>query len=221
MGMKLYEAFIENNSRSERVIYIIYIILQFITLTLAIVDLALNRWFQYCYWHFGLVYAESFTEYSELDNEETISDVKDDVCDDSYLQEEVERSCSNFCDYIDKFRQAGVVMIVFGLGSLVLLVINVLMHLLKLHTQRKRLPEALVVVCCFGQPALYAVGLLLYSTIGELNDLEDAEGPSTGANEYPRDYKAESGIKLAYAVGILSACVAIYAFFLTKNKLTT
>jgi hypothetical protein len=68
---------------------------------------------------------------------------------------------------------------------------------------------------------LYAVGLLLYSTIGELNDLEDAEGPSTGANEYPRDYKAESGIKLAYAVGILSACVAIYAFFLTKNKLTT
>lgn len=220
MGNKLYEAFL-SNSRLERAKYIVYFLLQFITLILIIVDLALNRWFQYCYWHFGLVYATSFTEYTELDNESAISDVRDDVCDDDKVQQEVENSCSNFCEFVDQFRAAGVVMIVFAVGSIMILIVNIVLHVWKINAEHKKLPDILVVICFFAQPGMFAIGLLLYATISGVNDLEEVDNPASGGNEYPRDFKTESGLKLGYAVGILSGFISIYAFFLTKKKLTS
>ena len=192
--------------------HIAHIIISIIVILATSIDMALNTWFSYCWWNFGLARASSFTTFSNLKNESTISDVNSDVCES--LRALVEENCPNFCNYINGFEIGGVFMILFGIMSLIFHVICVLFHAwssFKVEFKFKKIGVFLVLPSCF-----YIIGIIFYN--GFINFLS-IDKPNTKTNE-TRDLEIKFGFYLSIALVPLNLFLSAYGLLKTRIAFT-
>ena len=92
-----------------------YIIISIIYICSILINLGLPTWFQYCYWNFGLISANSFTDIKDFSEENLIVATQGDAC--GSLKDLISNYCSDVCNNIDNFRIGGILLICFSLAS--------------------------------------------------------------------------------------------------------
>lgn len=123
--------------------------------SLVITSLALNQWFEYCWWSFGLVHASTLTEIRDFEGETTISDVYLDAC--GSLKGLVEEYCAGFCRVVGDFESAGFAMLVFGCVSFCALFVS---SVLQICSSMEQLTVMRVFLCL--PSFFYSLGLVVY-----------------------------------------------------------
>ncbi|CAG9310372.1 unnamed protein product [Blepharisma stoltei] len=189
--------------------HIIYISASAIIFILIIVDLALNRWFSYCWWDFGLIYAGTFTDFENLQNENSISDVKSDAC--GSLKGLIEGSCPDFCDYIDDFQSAGAVMVFSGIATLISIAACIFFHFLAFNRSafRFRVMWVFLIMPTFW----YSLGYVIYLGVGKFGDIK-----STSSQRFKSEnFEMKEGMILAIVVISLNVMLMAYSFIKTKR----
>ena len=189
-----------------------FIIFSILIILATAVDLALHPWFRYCWWDFGLVYANSFTTYTILNNESTISDVNSDICES--LKEFIDDICPEFCSYINSFQISGAFMIIFGTLSLIFNFVAILFHLwsfFKVQFKFQKISVFLVLPSCF-----YICGLIIFNCV--LNFL-NIKQPKT--NNYQTSSKEmKFGYTLSFIIAPFTVLLAIYGLAKTRIAFT-
>jgi len=188
---------------------LVYIGISGCLIILTIVDLALKTWFRYCWWSFGLVFAESFTSFKILNNENSISDVKSDAC--GSLKELVEDNCPNFCNYIDGFESAGAVMIFFGVLYLIIQSCCLFFHVLVYF--KSGFKFKIIWVFLILPTLTYLLGFLVYIGIAELTSLDSVDHQRFGAE----NYQMKEGIILSIVLVNINFLQTVFGFLKTRK----
>ena len=194
----------------ERLHLIIYSSVQLVLIVLLIICLALNDWFKYCFWEFGLVYAHSFRwRIRDVYDDTTISGVRDDWCEDS---DSVEYFCPSFCTYISSFESAGGFMVFIGVVTLLSAVATVVMHVLALFG--RPLKHWLVWVWMPLPAGLWLLGTVIYGGVTNLAGIDDVRGH----HPYdPKNAEVEGGLILCAILVVLQCFLLLYGL-LTSRK---
>lgn len=88
--------------------------------------LFLPAWFSWCWFDFGLFWADSDSEPfdDEVGDSRDYKSVHDDMCDEAH-KFVVDRACLNFCDSFKDIWTAGIVMLIFISLAIISLVANI------------------------------------------------------------------------------------------------
>jgi hypothetical protein len=183
-----------------------YFVSSIIMVILLIVNLALERWIDYCFWHFGLVYAESWLAYYHFDNEHNFDDVRDDACDDNYRYI-VEAYCPHACRNIDNLQDAGEAMLAFGILSLFALVLVIMFHIVLFF--KRELEVAKFIYVFDVLPAiLWVLGVIIYGSVADFGDYDDTKGGYIGDSPDDLTYRPGFGFAVANCI-LLPLVVAL------------
>ncbi|CAG9322399.1 unnamed protein product [Blepharisma stoltei] len=189
--------------------YIVYSVFSFISIVATLVDLALSEWYQYCWWTFGLVFAEPNTRFDSFENEGSIGDVKSDSC--GSLKHLVNTNCPGFCSHIDGFDNGGAVMILFGTLAMLFNAICIFFHILKLYRSNFKLK--IISPLSFLPSFLYILGFSIYFGVAKFSDLEETNGKRFGT----KDFEMKGGLLLGFTIIGLNLLLFIYCYFTTKK----
>ena len=204
--------FIERHYLAHRSVrkrhHIVYIIFSVAIMLSIAIDMSLHHWLRYCWWDFGLVYASSFTTFTNFSNEQTISDVSSDAC--QSLQSLVEENCPHFCDYLSDLEAAGVLMIVFGSLSLMFYLIAVLFHLWSFFKVQFKFKKILVFLVM--PSVLYCLGVIMYNSIVNILGIKS---PNTSRFE-TKSPEIKEGLYFSYAIVPLSILHSAYGVLQTR-----
>lgn len=193
--------------------FIAFLILNSVTLLLGIIDLCLPVWISYCWWDIGLIDASNNSIIINFNDETSISDVKNDIC--GNLESYVERSCPGACFYMENFRKAGLVMLVFGILSLISMMFTMAIPVLRLF--KIRVKKNLVFVSIF-QVVLWFTGICAYAGTANLGEIDKTVNKPE-YNFIANNYKAKVGIAISITVLLLQTGILIYALFKIRTLL--
>ncbi|OMJ78939.1 hypothetical protein SteCoe_21161 [Stentor coeruleus] len=185
---------------------ICFFLLSFTTLLLGIICLCLSVWIHYCWWDIGLTQAKNTSQIIHFDGEKTISEAHEDAC--GQLKDLVERSCPNACEYLDHFKSAGKVMIIFGSLSLIILFwccLVVLIRLCKIRISGKFL------IPVPGSFALWLIGFCAYAGTAGLGRL-DSPNNKAEYNFTADEYKIKVGVAIGITTIFMQFFVGIYGW---------
>lgn len=192
-----------------------FILLQCILIGLTITDLALYRWFDYCYWEFGLLRVD------DCDPDNTFGydwrwDIDDHVCSDNSNQDYVENQCEDFCDNLTDIKHATDAMLACGSLCVGLQAATVIIYFLNLS--KGWFQSNLVFVLLGIQTLLFPAGLSFFFGLGKFNDYERVSLDPEMIDV--RNFTWEVGIILAICICILLPIFNLYGFLATRKVLT-
>ena len=199
----------------------VYLGLQLCLVTLAVVNLSLNRWFSYCWWDFGLFSSQSFYDYdSQFSDENSISQVKSDVCSDQVTKDFVQNFCPSFCTYVDNFEAAGVLMLCFALLSLVFICIVFGLHVVLVIRRRggREYENELIVMWQILPSLAYFLSFVLYLLACNLAFLEKVHPNDLEDHTAPVNPELGPGVSLGIAVTSLFILVTVYGLITTRKE---
>lgn len=200
-------------SGPSRVHLMVYIGVQVVLIALIITCLALNEWFKYCFWEFGLVYAHSFyPSLQEANDDTTIADVRSDFCDQDTW---VDNYCPEFCSYISGFQSAGGFMVFIGVITLLCAVTTVVFHALALAG--RPLKHWLVWVWLSLPGTLWLLGTIIY---GGVTNLVGINSVHRDKDLRAKDAEVKGGLVLCALIVVFQAFLLLYAMLTTRKAFT-
>lgn len=170
-------------------------------------------WFRYCIFDFGLNKVSDIYSNVDLDCDD-ISDVQDNCDDISYDGDyyiDPENFCEDFCDNVDNIKEGSDAMITLTSFTLVLLLVNIILVLIRACKQRFR-PKCVPIVIGGLSAALYALGFIIYMSIANFDSFEDCEN-----DDICEDFEVYGGIILSGLVMITMVIIQIYGFITTRK----
>ena len=199
------------NSNLRRGHIVLYVGINIIVCILTIVNLSLQEWFDYCWWHIGLVNVDPTGDFYGLEEWDTLSELRDKICGDR--QDEFEKYCPNICDNIYNFSYAGGLMILTG----VLVLLSSLLTIF-LHVQLYRKPH--IRVTFVGKYIMlpfifYFLGILCYVGIINLPNLEKVHQHDLSSEDAPSDPEYNLGLILAIFNTGMTGCIMMYGICVT------
>lgn len=189
---------------------IAYIVLSVVMIGCIVAEMAMFHWLRYCWWDFGLVHAESFTSFTNFDNEVDIADVYNDAC--KSLKHLVERNCPNFCDNIIKLEIGGISMLLCLVFALIFYVVCTAFHFWSFFKVQFKFPNIWIffILPCF----FYNLGAILY--FFNIN-IWGLDSPNTSRFDTKAPTVRE-GIYLALSAIPLSVFLAAYGLIKTREE---
>ena len=180
----------------------------------AIIDLALQEWFKYCYFNFGLIYGDStFDGYS---NENTISDIKDDFCNGGAIETYIKNACPGFCDNVDHFQTAGGLMIAFSIFTFIGFCFTLIMHIMLLC--RKRISFRFSWLFMILPFVSYFAGFVFYCIAADTSNIKGVKkAPPQVSN--PKNFKWEGGMIFAVIIIVFLCANMVHGLIFTKRHL--
>jgi hypothetical protein len=211
MNMYIGEHYLAHRSVRKRH-HIVFIVCSIIQMLSIAISMALHNWFSYCWWDFGLVYANSFTTFTNFNNEQTISDVNSDAC--QSLRILVEQNCPHFCDYLPKIEVGGIFMILFGTLSLIFYLVGILFHVwsfFKVQFKFKKIWVFLVL-----PSVMYITGAIIYNCS---IDILGIDRPDTSRFEVKAP-EAKVGLYFCWVISPASVILSVYGLKTTRAAFT-
>lgn len=159
-----------------------YIGFQIFALGLIIASLAIKRWYNYCFFEFGLVEINELDEDLDLDIS-TVVDLQDDICEIDFNEDWVEIYCPDFCDYVNDLQAASVLYIVFSSICLGVIAFGIFVYVLKVTSSE----------CYWGyvgcvhitQILTMSLAMLLFGAVGNYHNIKDTEyDPPTDCEDF-------------------------------------
>jgi hypothetical protein len=177
-----------------------------------IVAVSLNQWFQYCYWQFGLIHADTFLKNSAFKSEDTISDVRADSC--YGLKQTVESECPKFCDFPTYFEFAGFFILTFTILGIICQIFALFYHVLRFRRESVRVR---FIVLLQGAPfVLEFVGFIGYYSIGRFYAIESTKDLEI-QNDRPKDFEWMGGMPIFVSVFVLQLGLMVLGIMKTRK----
>jgi len=185
---------------------IIYVVLALILLILTIVNLALNDWYEYCFWKFGLVSAEPIDSDLGASKKDTIGAVKDAICgsdEDGY-----DSFCPGVCGNLKGFRDGGAVMIFFSVLALITTLGSGALHVLAIIGRSWK--SKLYWVWINLPLGVWLLGTIIYGIVANIGSIDKTKGIAN-------DVKVEGGVGLCIFLVLFHIAVNVYAMIFTRK----
>ena len=212
----MYEKLGELNFTS-RYMYLGYGICSFLLIICIIVNMSLHKWFEYCFWEFGLFYGGKIYDEIALHDEYTIFDVHSDACGSVKLV--YEEVCPDLCDYLYRFAGAGGAMIFFGIICLIFHLILMWAHCVKSSQSKLKIKFFWIILFC--PTILYTLGLVLYISILNPLGVEDTGQSSSNKaiqlENQPKDIALGPGFWMAVVLVGVQAAQAVFGLLKTRE----
>ena len=189
---------------------IIYSAVSTVYIVSVLINFAVRKWVSYCYWNFGLIYAETFTNINDFSGEDSIVDVIGDAC--GSLQTLIENTCPKACGYVENFNLAGTLMLCLSTLSILATTICIFFHLRVLSDSKIRLKTILLFMIL--PLVLYSVALLVYIGLGSFSSIKNDK--VIEKNE-AQGFKLKEGFYMACGNLGFCFCIFIYGLFVTKK----
>ena len=189
-----------------------------------VVDMALEDWFEYCYWNIGLVKANPFGDY--FSGESTIADAHDDACDSSDVKTIIEHLCPDLCDNLKHSELSGGFLITFGVFTIISFIFVFLLHLLLLC--KKRVNMRFTWTLLFAPILFWLLGFVLYCSIIQTSDIRGTKDIDDEPNKKtwkflfgrsPSDFQMEGGMIFAIIILIFMAFHLAHGLIFTRRYL--
>jgi hypothetical protein len=191
-------------SRNQK---IVFIALTFVSCIGKLADLFLNYWFKYCWWRFGLIFGNSFAEFTNFRTESLISDIHNDSCES--IKELVSANCPDFCDNLSNIEQAGVVMFFFGLISIFSESLCLGFHIWKFLYHNFRFDKIWVVIV--APKFLFALGFFVWYVLVRPDSIQKVD-----LNNQACDFSL--GIGFYLSISIIAVDLFLMLFGLIKTR---
>ena len=208
----------DGDSNVKRVHLYVYMGLEMFLGFFIILSLALDKWFNYCVYSFGIhrVYPID----SDAGSSDRFISELQDTCDDN--EDGYDNLCEDLCDNIDRLRHASDAVISMSAFTLFLIFVTLLLYYTRLVKPdfRIRIGNSFISGLLFNflQMFLYVFGLILYGGIGQMHNYEDPDCDYAGGLECD-DFKVKGGLAIAITTAILMLPISIYGFFTTRKAL--
>jgi hypothetical protein len=191
----------------------IYLASAIILAVFCVIDLALHEWFEYCYWHIGLVYADSNNDLSTYSGENSISNAHDDACDGKTNKSSMQTICPDLCDNLKKFETAGGLMIAFSVLTFISLIVVIGMHLVLLFKKQLRFKFAWLFMIL---PLLtYMLGFIIFCATADVSGIRGTKSHSPS----PRDFEWKGGMIFAVIIIIFMGFNLVHGMIFTRKYL--
>ena len=195
------------DSKTARIHLFCYAICQFSAGILAIIAASLY-WFRYCVLDFGLNMVDDIYSNIDLDYDD-ISDVQDD-CDDGYFDGIEDAFCEDFCDHVDDAKTGGDAMIVLTSLTLLLLLVNIILVLVRTCKQSFR-PKLAPIIIGWISSILYLLGFIIYLGATNFSSFDETEG------EDIEDLHVYGAVYLSGFLAALMVLIQIYGLIWTRK----
>lgn len=192
---------------------IFFLVMCAVGLLLGVINLTLPVWVHYCWWDLGLVDAANTSRIVEFDGENSISDVKSDICGD--LQSLVERSCPHACENLKNFESAGVTMLAFGAIALFFMFCSLAIPIFRLFKYRVQRFFSILTLLPF---LFWLIGFSSYAGAAGLGRLENPTNkPQYNFNA--DEYSVKVGTAIAITNIFLYLLIAVYGWVKIRKLL--
>ncbi|OMJ65101.1 hypothetical protein SteCoe_39303 [Stentor coeruleus] len=191
----------------------IYLASALILVVSCAVDIALDEWFEYCFWYFNLFYAN--VENSTFSGDHSISHLHDDACDESDDRDFIQAVCPEFCDNLDKFQTAGIIMIVFTGLTFFALILVISMHFMLLF--KKRLNYKFAWLFMILPLLTYMLGFIFYCIVADVSGIRGTKGSQGFGN--PKDFEWKEGMILAVIIIVFMGFNLAHGMIFTRKFL--
>lgn len=189
--------------------FLVYIGLSIAYILSTLANLAVQDWYDYCYWTFGLIHGKSFTKIKDFENEKTIMSVRGDAC--GSLQNFIEIECSDACDQIKKIETAGIVYIIFTMCSIISSIICTFFHYRVYIDHKIELRSiGLFMIAPF---VFNLIGLSVYLGVGDFVNLRYGKGKY---ENHTRRFTPKIGF--CYALGNMAFCIGVMLYGFMRSK---
>jgi hypothetical protein len=185
-------------------------VMNLIVVVMQIVSICVKHWGKYCYFTWGLVEGKTTKEGLEhrISGYNYYSDIDDEMC--GGYKHVIDAACPNFCEFVERMRAAGIVMIVFQVVSCAINIFYVVLHL-RMYTGRYS--QNLVFYYGVWAPSvIFIMGLTFYLGISNFYGTDD-----TWKNS--EDIKTGPGLALSFSILVLNFLPAIHSYIFTSSKL--
>lgn len=191
---------------------LISMLLNILVVVIQIVSISLQNWTHYCYFDWSLFGGET-TEIGLTDRisgYNYYSDIDDQLC--NNYKPVIDAACPDFCENLDHFESAGIVMLVFQILSCISSIVYILIHI-QIY-RGKKVTNRLFYFGVWIPSGVYIIGLTLYLAISNFyaikNTWDDDEDRETGP-----------GLALAYSILVLNFLPAIHSYIFTSFKVSS
>eukprot|EP00359_Climacostomum_virens_P011330 CAMPEP_0204915806 /NCGR_PEP_ID=MMETSP1397-20131031/13749_1 /ASSEMBLY_ACC=CAM_ASM_000891 /TAXON_ID=49980 /ORGANISM="Climacostomum Climacostomum virens, Strain Stock W-24" /LENGTH=190 /DNA_ID=CAMNT_0052088023 /DNA_START=1 /DNA_END=573 /DNA_ORIENTATION=+ len=167
-----------------------------------LVNLLLHRWFVYCYWHFGLVYAEIREDVALFKDVLSVFDIYEDACRNQKVRYTIDLACPDVCHNIDNLRTADKVMLVFGVLSLLSILCSVTFHTLLILNRRLTINK-FIYIFDFLPSFFFVLGFFLFIQIADFQSYEPTVDISYYGVYEPDDLSYKAGYAFAIANSVI------------------
>ena len=194
----------------------IYIGVQTAIVIMMIVDLALNKWFHYCYWDFGLEHVEPIHAGAGYLDDDTIAELINDICDNS---DSLYAWCPEFCSNADNFEGAGGAMIFFGVITLIAALAAIICHALALREKQFR--HWIVWVWLSLPACFWLLGTIIYGSVTNLAGIDDVNKSHGDRDDHqyePKNADPEAGLILCAFIVVFQVFLLLYALLTTRKN---
>jgi hypothetical protein len=196
-----------DDTRAIRVHLYFYALCQFIAGIIAIIAASLY-WFRYCIFDFGLYVVDDIYSNISLDYDD-IPEVQDG-CDDGDFDSIEDYFCEDFCDHVDDIRQGSDAMITLTSFTLLLLLLNILLVLVRICKQSFR-PKIVPIIVGGLSSILYLLGFIIYLGSTNFSSFDDTEGDDI------EDLDVYGAVYMAGFLAFTMILIQIYGIICTRK----
>lgn len=185
-----------------------------------VINLALQRWIDYCFWYFGLIAVDNWSDYNHFDDEDNIDDAHDDACDSNY-KDWSQDVCPHLCRNLRNLEDAGQAMLAFGILSLFALVLVAMFHVVLIC--KKELKILKLIYLFDVLPAfLFVLGMIIYGSINDFGSYKDTKSKYAFAGyDDPDDLTYEAGFGFAVANCIFFPIFSAFGVLVSYKTLSS
>lgn len=199
------------DNRAQRVHLYFYALCQFIAGIIAIIVASLY-WFRYCIFDFGLNFVDDIYSNADLDCDD-IPDVQD-KCDDGDFDIFDNYYCEDFCDHVDDIKKGSDAMITLTSFTLLFLVVNILLVLVRICKQSFR-PKVAPIIIGGLSSLLYLLGFIIYLGYTDFSSYDDTKGDDI------EDLKVYGAVYLSGFLALSMVLIQLYGVICTRKAYFT
>lgn len=185
-------------------------LMNLIVVVMQIVSICVKHWGKYCYFTWGLVEAKTTKEglRHRISGYNYYSDIDDEMC--GGYKHVIDAACPNFCEFVERMRAAGIVMIVFQVVSCAINIFYVILHLRMYFGKHSQ--NLVLYYGVWAPSVIFIMGLTFYLSISNFYGTDD-----TWKNS--QDIKTGPGLALSFSILVLNFLPAIHSYIFTSSKL--
>lgn len=205
------------DSDVKKVHLYIYMILETFLGFFIILSLALDKWFNYCYYSFGIHRIYTISSDGAM-SDRFISELQDTCEDHDSYKDSTEEVCDDFCDNLDKIAYASNAIITLSTFTLILIFVNLVLYYTRLvkPDYRVRIKSGFIFgfLIHFMQFFFYLLGMILYGGIGQMHNFDDPDCDDSGNCD---DFTVKGGLAIAITTCIVMLPIVLYGFIFTRK----
>jgi hypothetical protein len=185
-------------------------LMNLLVVIMQIISITVREWSHYCYFDWGLVQGKTTTSglKQRVSGYSYYSDIHKHMCND--YKPVIDAACPDFCEVVQRFWDAGIVMIVFQVISCAINLFYVFLHV-RMYTGKVK-QHWLLYYGVWAPSAIFIMGMTFYLSVSNFYAIDETW-------KHSENIKTGPGLALSYSILVLNFLPAIHSYIFTSSKL--